>query len=183
MGKALALNLCKLMELLKGILSIFNRHQMAISKCLNHSLQKMVAHILNVVLKKKKDLIREKSCTESQVDSYSSLVLAEQMLFGACTVDRLLLSRLALTITNHIPLLYGESNELAKYYNKLLISSSLMENIQEATTCHFLYRERQILSIYLKHLMDCQSDLTRLQVNILYIFIVKRVGHNCFLTW
>ncbi|CAH1392880.1 unnamed protein product [Nezara viridula] len=172
MTKMLVLNVCKLIELLKGIQSIFNRHSPEIAKQINHIFQKRVMQILSMILKVKKEVFKF-SYQEKYMDAYSSLILAERLLYGSCSEDRILLVQLALTLTNDYPFIDSDANEkilklIDDLYNLCLFTSKF----EKFELLNFMYIEENIFPIYFKHLMDTHSNTARLQ----YILHSTSVG-------
>lgn len=163
MTKMLVLNICKLIELLKGIQSVFNRHSPEIAKQINHVFQKRVMQILSMILKVKKEVFKF-SFQEKYMDAYSSLILAEKLLYGSCSEDRILLIQLALTLTNDYPFIDSDANEkILKLIHDLYSLCLFTVKFEKFELHNFMYIEENIFPIYFKHLMDTHSNTARLQ--------------------
>lgn len=164
MTKMAVLNMCKLIELVKGVHSVFCRHHFEIAKQMNHTIQKRIMQILSTILRIKNSNVFKSGLQEKYIDSYSSLLLTEKILYGSCTKDRILIMRLALTVINHHPLLDFEAIEyIHKVINELHELCSLCEKLEKITSVNFLFMEENILPVYFKHIADSHSAALRLQ--------------------
>lgn len=106
------------------------------------------------------------------MDAYSSLILAEKLLYGSCSEDRILLIQLALTLTNDYPFIDSDANEsILKLIDDLYSLCIFTVKFEKFELHNFMYLEENIFPIYFKHLMDTHSNTTRLQV-IFLVFLM-----------
>lgn len=164
MTKSSVLSLCKLVELMKAIECIYNRHNYTIAKTINHVIQRLTYQMLVVITTAKKGLVLDKHYSEKHVDMLSSIVIAEKTLNGPPTKQRLLVTRLALALANRQRMFRDdELVSLAADLACLTRIASLQERLKNATSCDFLYWHRIILQIYFSRLYENKTDINRIK--------------------
>ncbi|KAK9509122.1 hypothetical protein O3M35_006508 [Rhynocoris fuscipes] len=94
MVKQAALYLCKLVQLSLAITEVFNRHNISMSKQANHVIEQIAAHALVALINAKKDAGKSRN-----MDHYSLLSIAEEVLYSGCSIETLCMAELACSIT------------------------------------------------------------------------------------
>lgn len=165
MTKIVVLYLCKLVELLKSIETSYQYHIFVIADSINHVLQYLVYQALSAISNAKNRILADKSYTKKHLDTLSALVLAEKVLIGPVTVERCLITRLALSIARGNVNKALKEDEIDRIYlslqqlNKICL---IQKNIADSCDTSFLYFQRIILPIYFQN--ACQPKLIRLKL-------------------
>lgn len=145
------------------------------------------------ILKKnilQKGIVQDKSYNEQHLDVLSSLNVAERVLNGPFTSDRILVTRLALSAAG---LNYAQAEDALTQLRGQLTRLELICNVKELLyklcDCSFLYWHQVIMPVYFSCLYETKSDISRMLVNhlkaiqtlnnfvfVMYVVNVQRVN-------
>ncbi|XP_046682962.1 WASH complex subunit 4 isoform X1 [Homalodisca vitripennis] len=164
MTKSSVIGLCRLVELVKTVRETYLRHSAVIVRSVGHIIQRLCFQTLTIIASAKKGLMSDKKFCEKHVDMLSSLVVAEKCLNGPPTRLRLLVARLALSVANQKNTFRDdELSSLSSALSSLARIPNLIERLNKATNCDFLYWHRVILPIYFTALYESKSNLHRIK--------------------
>lgn len=162
--KTSVIALCKMMEMLKAVEFMFNRHSLAIVTMVTHICQHLSFLVINIVGRAKRGVIAEKKYTQTRLDILSALVLAETTVAGPPTRDRMLVTKLALAFAAQNRTFKDEEmSSLSTYLQRLLLVSQIQTNITMACDTSFLYWHRVIVATYFDHIYETKTDAYRIQ--------------------
>uniref|UniRef100_H3CSF2 WASH complex subunit 4 n=1 Tax=Tetraodon nigroviridis TaxID=99883 RepID=H3CSF2_TETNG len=163
--------LCRLVELLIAVEHTFHRRSMVVADSVAHITQQLQSQALNAIGVAKKRVISDKKYSEQRLDVLSSLVLAENVLNGPSTKERLLVVWLALCVGTQLrPFKGAELLPLQLVLKKLELISELRERVRLQCDCSFLYWHRPVFPIYLDDVYDNAVDAARIH----YMFSALR---------
>lgn len=109
--------------------------------------------------------MQDKAYNDQHLDVLSSLNVAERVLNGPYTSNRILVTRLALSAAG---LNYTQAedalSQLRVQLSRLELICNVKELLYKLCDCSFLYWHQVILPVYFSCLFETKSDLTRMLV-------------------
>ncbi|KAG1671599.1 WASH complex subunit 4 [Nymphon striatum] len=171
MTKTAVLSLCKLIETLKLIESVYHKHTLKITENINNILQYLSYIALTTITIVKKRVTTDKKYSTQALDVLSALVMIEKALSGPGTKERLLIARLGLAMTTQLKCFKDEEYE--KFQNNLKKIETicyLRKKLKVACDSGFLYWHRVVFPIYFKDYYESNSDAHRIH----YMFAALR---------
>lgn len=163
MSRSSVAALCRLVEVLQGVRSMYHRHSVSISRSVVHVSQHLLYQALTTVTAAKKSLLQNKKYSEQHLDVLSALLVVERSMYGCTTKERRLVTRLALSMANQGRTFREEDYiMLLRTLRKLDAVCDMQSRLSAACDCSFLYWHRVVLPIYFESLYSSKTDLHRL---------------------
>uniref|UniRef100_A0A224XIU3 Uncharacterized protein n=1 Tax=Panstrongylus lignarius TaxID=156445 RepID=A0A224XIU3_9HEMI len=140
MVKHAALHLCKLVQLTLAVVAVFSRHDVAMAKQANHIIEQLAAHSLAAIINAKKEAGKLRN-----MDNYSLLSIAEEVLYRGCTNESLCLANLATSLT-------GQRLASLNLLTRLSVLKSRFDNLLFGSLTH-----KQMFLLHLTHRMNSDA--------------------------
>ncbi|CAO1421142.1 unnamed protein product [Diamesa serratosioi] len=154
MPKQLIPGIYKLIEYLRIIKNTFDQYTSFIVDSIGFVMQHLQYQALVIVTGCKKKVSSELH-KEKKVDILSSLMIAEKLLHGTVSINRMNVICLSLNLTEPVNTFNNESLlKLVKIVDNLIILSELQLNINVLCDSSFLFWHQNLLSVYFKQILD-----------------------------
>ncbi|XP_059091068.1 WASH complex subunit 4-like [Tigriopus californicus] len=182
--KSSVISLCTMLEMLKAIEYVYQRHMLSILDVINHANQHRSVMIITILGKAKRVLLstsdggvgvgsdrnRQSQATKSTV--LASLVLAEMAISGAPTSERRLITRLCLAMASQNRTFKEEEmRKMSQCMQELQALSLLQRTVQDACSAEFFYSHRVVLPVYFNHVYESRHDSAN---RLMYMFWILR---------
>lgn len=168
MTKSSVLCLCKMIEMLKAIEVTYHRHTLRISDSISHIVQHLSCTAMKIIRSGKAQLISDKKYSERRLDVLSALVLAEKIMNGPGTKERILITQLAMELG--VQMRSFRDDDMIEFCSKmreLNVVCDLRQKIKEACDCSFMYWHLATFPIYIADIYDSGVDVQRMHYMIL----------------
>lgn len=161
--KSLLMGICKFIEILKGVQSVFKLKFSSILSSVNLITQHLLFQIISQLLQVKKNMMADKNYATQRLDELSAIVIAERALSGPMTNLRRIVTNVALSLVPSST--FSDDN-----YQKVLLLLDKLDSIIDINSkmnvfcdCSFIYWHKSVIQIYLQNVFDMKKDMTRLK--------------------
>uniref|UniRef100_H2ZAQ0 WASH complex subunit 4 n=1 Tax=Ciona savignyi TaxID=51511 RepID=H2ZAQ0_CIOSA len=157
--------LCRMITMCKAVADSFFQHSMHVSQSGSRIVQNEQFQVLTLLQAAKKRVVSDRKYSDRRLDILSSLMVCETCVNGAPTTQRMIVTKLALSIANQSKMLRDEEHaSLLAKFEKMRIFGSLgiLQAASTASDQSVFYWHRNLLTNYFERLCQNPSDAASL---------------------
>nr|XP_002122062.1 WASH complex subunit 4 [Ciona intestinalis] len=157
--------LCRMVTMCKAVSDTFFRHSMRVSTCGMHIVQHQQFQVLTLLQVAKKRVTSDRKYSDRKLDMLSSIMICENCINGSPTTQRLVVTKLALSIANQSKMLRDDEHAaLLSKFEKIQIFGSIgiLRASRAASDQSAFYWHRALLTNYLEGLSQNPVDASSL---------------------
>nr|XP_039256887.1 WASH complex subunit 4-like [Styela clava] len=160
MSRSEVLALCRIMGLAKAIEDSFHRCAMQVMENEQQMVQHLQYQILAGLQMGKRRIVVDKKYSDRRLDILSAIMLASNSINGPPTAQRILVTKLAISIADQMRVFKDEELGVVKtMIDRLIIfGNSLKSSIRRASDFSFFYWHRAVLGIFFDGVCQDPTD-------------------------
>ncbi|XP_034827254.1 WASH complex subunit 4 [Maniola hyperantus] len=161
--KQMLMSLFEIMDILKSLWNAVSRNYDQIINSMNMIIQHLTFQALSSILEIKKTLMSDKKYANKRLDELTCIVIAEQTIKGASTLERNIATNIALSFVPETTYIEDSYVRLGLLLEKIQILSDFPDNIKKHCNCSWLLWHQNIVPIYYEQNFSIQLHAVKLK--------------------
>ncbi|XP_013187252.1 WASH complex subunit 4 [Amyelois transitella] len=163
LSKNILLSLFEIIDILKSLQNAVTRNYTQIMNSINMTIQHLVFQAIASVQDLKKTVMTDKMFASKRLDELTCIVIAEQALKGAATMERNVAAYIALSFVPNTTYLEDGYARLATILEKIQTLSNFTQSFESYCNCSWLLWHEHIIPIYFEQNFNTQLNALKLK--------------------
>lgn len=163
LSKTILMSLFEIMDILKSMWNAISRNYNELINSITMITQHLTFQAISSILELKKTLMSDKKYAIKKLDELTCIVIAEQAIRGASTLNRNIATNIALSFVTETTFAEDSYVRLGLLLEKIQTLSNLTENINKYCNCSWILWHQNIIPIYLEQNFTMQLDAIKIK--------------------
>ncbi|XP_046962776.1 WASH complex subunit 4 [Vanessa cardui] len=163
LSKNILMSLFEIMDILKSMYNAISRNYNQIINSISMIIQHLIFQAVSSILELKKTLMSDKKYAVKRLDELTCIVIAEQAIKGAATLDRNMATNIALSFVPETTFVDDSYIKLGLLLEKIQTLSNFTKSINKYCNCSWMFWHQNIIPIYLEQNFSMQLDAIKIK--------------------
>ncbi|XP_053612308.1 WASH complex subunit 4 [Plodia interpunctella] len=178
LSKNILLSLFEMIDMLKSVQNSITRNYTQIIHSINMIIQHLVFQAIASVQDLKKTVMMDKNFANKRLDELTCIVIAEQALKGAATMQRNVAAYIALSFVPNTTYLEDGYARLATILEKVQTLTNYMQTFESYCNCSWMLWHQNIIPIYFEQNFNTQLNALKLKYFLMVLEDCAVFLHN-----
>lgn len=165
--KQMLMSIFEIMDILKSLWNAVIRNYDQIINSMNMIIQHLTFQVVSSILEIKKTLMSDKKYANKRLDELTCIVIAEQTIKGASTLERNIATNIALSFVPEATYTEDSYVRLGLLLEKIQTLSDFPEKMKKHCNCSWLLWHQNIIPIYFEQNFSMQLHAVKLKYFLL----------------
>ncbi|XP_032515167.2 WASH complex subunit 4 [Danaus plexippus] len=163
LSKNMLMNIFEVMELIKSLWNTVTRNYNQIINSITMIVQHLIFQAASSIQETKKTLMSDKKYANKKLDELTCVVIAEQAIKGAATLERNIATNIAISFISDTTFIEDSSIRLGMLLEKIQILSNFTKNMAQYCNCSWLLWHQNIIPLYFEQNFSHQINTVKLK--------------------